>query len=209
MPSKHPSVVALTPAARIAIFFAVSGCGDGEALPPETPERLTMELRSPAFAHGGAIPSRFTCDGSNESLSLRWSGVLEESRSLVLLCDDPDAPMGTWSHWVAINLPAQLSGLKEGVPAEETIPISSIEGSPPAISNLGAPQGKNDFGKNGYGGPCPPSGTHRYFFWIYALNAKLGFGASATRANVLEAIRTHVLAEGRLTGKYSRGGGKG
>lgn len=126
------------------------------------------------------------------------------ARSLVLICDDPDAPRGTWSHWVAFNLPIQLTGLKEGVPTDVTIPGTAMDGSPPAGGDLVATQGKNDFGKIGYGGPCPPSGTHRYFFRLYALNSQLKLDSSATRTDVLNAIAGQVVAEGQLMGKYER-----
>jgi Raf kinase inhibitor-like YbhB/YbcL family protein len=104
------------------------------------------------------------------------------------------------------NLPSQLTGLNEGVPTEETIQTTSMKGSLPAKSELVARQGKNDFGKLGYGGPCPPSGTHRYFFRLYALDARLELGSAATRAGVLKTIKGHILAEGRLVGKFARGG---
>ena len=104
--------------------------------------------------------------------------------------------MGTWSHWVVFNLPPETKGLKEGIPAEETITVDAGK----------ARQGKNDFDKIGYGGPCPPSGTHRYFFRLFALDAVLDLGSTVTRADVLKAIDGHILAEGRLIGKYQRGG---
>jgi hypothetical protein len=118
---------------------------------------------------------------------LEWSGVPASARSLALLCDDPDAPMGTWSHWVVFNLAPQIKELNEGIPAEETISIDAGK----------ARQGKNDFGKTGYGGPCPPSGTHRYFFRLYALDGDLKLNSKATRADILKAIQGHIVAEGR------------
>jgi Raf kinase inhibitor-like YbhB/YbcL family protein len=194
---------------RITIALAlVSSVGCGNADPLPSPEHLTIQVRSTAFAEGGMIPDRFTCDGSNRSPALSWYGVPEQSRTLALICDDPDAPAGTWSHWVVFNLPARLTGLKEGVPPDDRVPNASIEESPPAGSDSGARQGTNDFRKIGYGGPCPPSGTHRYFFRLYALDDALELGPEATRADVLKAIKGHILAEGRLIGKYSRGGKK-
>jgi Raf kinase inhibitor-like YbhB/YbcL family protein len=185
------------------ILVSTAGCGHADPLPP--PQQLTIQVRSSAFTDDGMIPSRFTCDGSDRSPDLAWSGVPEKSRTLALICDDPDAPGGTWSHWVVFNLPAQLTGLKEGVPATEAIPASSIEESSPVGSEVDARQGTNDFRKIGYGGPCPPSGTHRYFFRLYALDDKLELGPKATRADVIKAIKGHILAEGRLIGKYVRG----
>jgi Raf kinase inhibitor-like YbhB/YbcL family protein len=152
------------------------------------------------------IPQAFTCDGSDRSPPLAWSGVPTSASTLALICDDPDAPAGTWSHWVVFNLSSQVNSLKEGVPATETVPEASIEGPQPDVSKIAdSRQGKNDFGKLGYGGPCPPGGTHRYIFRLYALDAPLQLGSAATRTEVLKAIHGHIVAEGRLTGKYRRG----
>lgn len=159
------------PAAGFAVLLALTvipGCRDSDPFPPENLERLTIRVWSPAFADGTVIPSRFTCDGSDRSPPLQWSSVPEQSRTLALFCDDPDAPGGTWSHWVAFNLSARVNKLDEAVPPDQTIPITSMARSLPASGELDARQGKNDFGKIGYGGPCPPSGTHRYFFRLYA-----------------------------------------
>ncbi len=191
----------------LLILLASPGCGRTESLPPEDPSRLTIQLQSSAFRDGGLIPKVFTCDGSDRSPPLEWSGAPAAARSLALICDDPDAPRGTWSHWVVFNLPSQVNGLKEGVPPAETIPETFAEGSAPVVAELAkARQGTNDFRKIGYGGPCPPSGTHRYFFRLYALDSTLELGSTASRAQVLEAIKGHILAEGRLVGKYQRGG---
>jgi Raf kinase inhibitor-like YbhB/YbcL family protein len=199
----------------IAVTLAVSGllaclltpgCWRTGAPPPEDPKRLTIQLSSPAFAEGGMIPKEFTCEGSDLSPPVAWSGVPASARTLSLICDDPDAPSGTWSHWVVFNLPSQVKALKGGIPLGESIPETSIEGSEPAGQASSKPQqGKNDFGKAGYGGPCPPSGTHRYFFRLYALDATLELGSAATRSDVLKAIEGHLLAEGRLIGKYQKG----
>jgi Raf kinase inhibitor-like YbhB/YbcL family protein len=204
---RNASARNMLPVAGVAAFLALSmspGCGGRDPLPPEDPNMLTIKLRSSAFTDGGMVPKTFTCDGANHSPPLAWSSVPDSARSLVLICDDPDAPAGTWSHWVAFNLPIQLKGLKEAVPTDEMIPKGVMEGSPPAGEDIEARQGKNDFGKTGYGGPCPPSGTHRYFFRLYALDSKLKLGSSPTRAEVLEAIQGRILAEGRLMGKYER-----
>jgi hypothetical protein len=152
---------------------------------------MALELRSAAFPEGGSIPSQYTCDGKNVSPPLSWSGTPTAAKSLALICDDPDAPAGVWVHWVLYDLPPSTSALPEGVPARDEI-------------REGGRQGKNDFRKIGYGGPCPPSGTHRYVFTLYALDSKLDLAAGATKQDLLAAMRGHVIAEGKLTGKYSR-----
>jgi Raf kinase inhibitor-like YbhB/YbcL family protein len=164
-----------------------------------------MKLRSPEFADGEMIPKKLTCDGSDSSPRLEWSGVPESAQSLALICDDPDAPMGTWSHWVVVNLSPQVTALKEGVPREKSIAATATEGS--GLDDGSSPvaeQGKNDFGNIGYGGPCPPGGTHRYFFRIYALDSRLELASPASRAQVLKAVSGHIVGEGRLMGKYQR-----
>jgi hypothetical protein len=203
MRSKLVSARPVSPVAIAGLVGLLStpGCWRRDPLPAEDPSRLTIQLRSSAFVDGGMIPKTFTCDGADRSPPLEWSGVPASARSLALLCDDPDAPMGTWSHWVVFNLSPEIRALKEGIAAEQT--ISVVEGGQPAIT---ARQGRNDFDKAGYGGPCPPSGTHRYFFWLYALDVELELGSTATRADVLKAIQRHILAEGRLIGKYQRSG---
>jgi Raf kinase inhibitor-like YbhB/YbcL family protein len=152
---------------------------------------MALELRSSAFSDGGWIPSKYTCDGKDTSPPLSWTGIPAGGKSLALTCDDPDAPRGLWVHWVVVDLPPSATGLPEGVPAT------------PEISG-GGRQGKNDFGKIGYGGPCPPSGTHRYVFTLYALDSTLGLPAGATRQDLLAAMRNRALGEATLTGTYSR-----
>lgn len=152
---------------------------------------MAIKLTSKAFTEGGVIPSRYTCDGEDVSPPLAWSGVPEGTRSLALICDDPDAPMGTWVHWVLFNLPADSDSLPEGVPPWKTL-------------SDGTRQGTNDFRRPGYGGPCPPGGTHRYYFKLYALDAMLEAESGITKAQLLQAMAGHVLAEGRLMGRYQR-----
>lgn len=152
---------------------------------------MSLEIKSPAFSEGGTIPSKYTCDGKDVSPPLSWSGAPAGAKSFALICDDPDAPSGDWVHWVVFDLPPSSAGLPEGVP-----PRDEIAG--------GGHQGKNDFRKSGYGGPCPPGGTHRYVFKLYALDRTLGLGPGTTRAQLSAALKGHVLAEGRLTGTYSR-----
>lgn len=152
---------------------------------------MDIQLKSPAFEEGGMIPSRFTCDGPDLSPPLAWTSVPPEAKTLALVCDDPDAPMGTWVHWVIFNIPVSQTGLEEGIPKDERLPG-------------GALQGKNDFRRIGYGGPCPPGGTHRYFFKIYALDTELELRPGCTKAELLAAMEGHILAKGQLMGRYSR-----
>ena len=151
----------------------------------------TLHVRSAVFDGGGMIPTRYTCDGVDVSPSLAWEGVPLGTKSLALICDDPDAPRGTWVHWVLFNLPADTAALPESVPARRNL-------------DNGARQGKNDFGKWGYGGPCPPNGTHRYHFKIYALDRMLNLDADTKKAQLVKAMKGHILAEGELVGRYAR-----
>jgi len=152
---------------------------------------MALEIYSTAFSEGEMIPTRYTCDGPDVSPDLSWSGVPETAKSLALICDDPDAPMGTWVHWVLFNIPSRASGLPAEVP-------------PDAALENGAGHGTNDFGRLGYGGPCPPGGTHRYFFKLYALDTELNLDSGVTKDQLLEAMQGHILAEGQLMGKYKR-----
>lgn len=152
---------------------------------------MTLRFTSPAFTDGSPIPRKHTCDAEDLSPPLAWTGLPAGVRSLALICDDPDAPAGTWVHWVLYNLPATTAGLPEGVPAAERA--------------QGALQGRNDFGRLGYGGPCPPRGKpHRYFFKLYALDTELGLKPGAAKADVVRATQGHILAEGQLMGTYQR-----
>jgi Raf kinase inhibitor-like YbhB/YbcL family protein len=151
----------------------------------------SIKLTSTAFKEGEPIPRQYTCDGVNVSPSLEWSGVPKSAKTLVIFADDPDAPAGTWVHWVLYNLPADNIGMVENLPATDEL-------------RAGGFQGKNDFGKIGYGGPCPPSGTHRYFFKIYALDSELPLKAGATKAEVEKAMEGHVVTQGQLMGTYRR-----
>ena len=152
---------------------------------------MKIKVTSSAFAEGGLIPAKYTCDGSDISPPLQWEAVPEGTKSIALISDDPDAPMGTWVHWVLFNLPAESKGLEENIPQDKTLPN-------------GARQGLTDFGRIGYGGPCPPSGTHRYFFKIYALDTKLDLAAGAKKSELLKAMEGHILGQGQLIGKYKR-----
>ncbi len=152
---------------------------------------MAFAITSAAFASGATIPPRYTCDGEDLSPPLAWQGAPEGTRAFALICDDPDAPAGTWIHWVIYNIPATEAGLAEGIPSQETLPN-------------GARQGVNSWGRVGYNGPCPPRGTHRYFFTLYALNTLLQLGPGARRDDLLRALRGHILAETRLMGTYAR-----
>lgn len=153
---------------------------------------MSIEVTSPAFQPGAAIPKQYTGDGADRSPPLRWSAPPAGTKSLTLICDDPDAPRGTWVHWVLFNLPAQTRELQEGVPAIEVL-------------SSGAKQGMTDFGTVGYGGPAPPRGKpHRYFFKLYALDVVLELPSGATKAQLVDAMKEHILAEGQLVGNYER-----
>jgi Raf kinase inhibitor-like YbhB/YbcL family protein len=148
-------------------------------------EGATMKITSSAFQEGGNIPSKFTCDGSDTSPPLQITGVPSEAKSLVLIADDPDAPSGLFTHWLIWNIPPQTNSISEG---------SAPKGVP----------GTNDFGKSGYKGPCPPPGTHRYSFKIYALDRELDLRGGAKRSQLDAAMKGHVVAQGVLVGRYAR-----
>ncbi|HZR26671.1 MAG TPA: YbhB/YbcL family Raf kinase inhibitor-like protein [Vicinamibacterales bacterium] len=151
-----------------------------------------MRLNALGFDDGSDIPIRFTCDGANVSPGLQWTAAQAEAESFVLIADDPDAPGKTWLHWLVYDLPASEHELPEGVAPKGTLPS-------------GAHQGRNDFGKIGYGGPCPPPGPpHRYHFALYALDKRLDLRPGATRVQVERAMAGHVLAHAELIGQYSR-----
>jgi Raf kinase inhibitor-like YbhB/YbcL family protein len=153
---------------------------------------VALHVTSPAFTEGERIPVKQTGDGDDRSPELRWTAAPPNTKSFALVCEDPDAPRGIWTHWVLFNIPADKNTLPEGVPAEKEL----VDG---------ARQGKNDFGDIGYRGPSPPKGKpHRYFFKLFALDAKLELPAGATRQQVLDATKGHVLAEGQLMGQYGR-----
>lgn len=152
---------------------------------------MSMRLTSIAFPHGGKIPTRFTCDGADVSPPLAWSGAPPAARSFALVCSDPDAPHGVWFHWAIFDIPAGATDLAEHC----------------VVSAASPPQARNDFGRQGYGGPCPPHGhgRHHYHFTLYALDvARLDLPQTATCRAVEEAARSHALATAELVGVYSR-----
>lgn len=180
--------------------MAMGGCGTkpspAPALDAATPmpvaqkgdETVTFALTSSAFAQGERIPTKYTCDGEDISPPLQWSNPPQGAQSFALIMDDPDAPVGTWVHWVLFNLPANIQELPE-------------QATPPT----GSQEGRNSWGRTGYGGPCPPSGTHRYFFKLYALDTTVNLTASADKAQLLRAMEGHILAQAEVMGTYSRG----
>jgi Raf kinase inhibitor-like YbhB/YbcL family protein len=153
---------------------------------------MTMQVSSSAFKEGETIPKEYTGDGGDASPPLQWSDPPAGTQSCAVICEDPDAPRGLWVHWVMFNLPADTRRVEEGQPTHNKLAS-------------GALQGKNDFGKPGYGGPAPPRGKpHRYYFKVYALDTALDLPAGATRADLLAAMKGHVLGEGQLMGRYAR-----
>jgi Raf kinase inhibitor-like YbhB/YbcL family protein len=152
----------------------------------------TMQLTSPAFQNGGEIPRKYTCDAEDVSPPIRWERPPPGAKAFALIVDDPDAPAGTWVHWVIYDIPPETKELAEGTAKTETLPN-------------GAKQGVNDFRKVGYGGPCPPPGPpHRYFFRVYALDGPTNLNPRATKQQLLDAIKGHILAEAELMGRYKR-----
>src|SRR6266516_726015 len=164
------------------LFACASPPQPVEQHPAATPkeDKVGLKVTSTAFTEGQPIPKQYTCDGINISPPLEWSGVPKNAKTIAIICDDPDAPAGTWVHWVVYNLPADKIGLIENTPATETLPGGGM-------------QGTNDFKKFGYGGPCPPSGTHRYFFKLYALDFATSLDVGATKDQLLKAIAGHVV----------------
>src|SRR5260370_37641108 len=153
---------------------------------------MALKITSPDFSAGEAIPKNFTCDAQDVSPQLKWNEPQAKTRSLALIMDDPDAPAGTWVPWVLYGVPADAKELPERVSRQEQLAS-------------GARQGRNDFGKIGYSGRCPPPGKpHRYFFKLYALEARLGLKAGATKADVERAMNGHILAQAELIGRYGR-----
>lgn len=160
--------------------------------PKKETARMTIKVTSSAFQSGQAIPARYTCEGADTSPPLQWSGVPVGAKTLALICDDPEAPVGTWVHWVLYDLPVTTAELTEKAPTSEMLPS-------------GAKQGINDFKRVGYGGPCPPPGKpHRYYFKLYALDIELALKPRATKQELLRAMEGHILVDGQLMGTYQR-----
>jgi len=181
----------------LAAALAFTSCIVRKEPPPKPAKPISgglpmlITLTSSAFEEGGMIPALYTCDGSNISPPLAWSGVPAGTNSLVLIADDPDAPMGTWVHWVLFNLHPNTKMLAAGVPGDEKL-------------ENGARHGRTDFGKYGYGGPCPPSGTHRYYFKIYALDKMFDITGPIIKEDLLKIMEGHILGQGQLMGRYTK-----
>ncbi len=150
---------------------------------------MTLYISSSVFEEGDKIPAKYTCDGDNISPSLAWGDMPEATNSLALIVDDPDAPFGTWTHWVLYNLPANINGLPEAVPMTDQL-------------ENGGMQGRNDFGQIGYGGPCPPGSGHHYHFTLYALSKVLDVASGASKSQVLDAMQGNIIEQAHLIGIY-------
>jgi Raf kinase inhibitor-like YbhB/YbcL family protein len=157
----------------------------------EGEEAMPLELTSSAFIQGESIPVRYSCDGEDLSPPLQWGDPPKGTQSFALIMDDPDAPVGTWVHWVIYNLPAQIRAVEEGITADAELADGSRHGT-------------NSWGRLGYGGPCPPSGSHRYFFKLYAVGVLLDLEAGATKDELLTAMEGLILEQAELMGVYSR-----
>ncbi len=174
------------------LLLSAMGCSAQVEAPLEGEVAMTINMQSSAFEDGTAIPRVHTCDDKDVSPPLSWSGVPQGTQSLALIMDDPDAPVGTWVHWVIYDMPPTLTGLPENVEKS------------PKVAGIGT-QGTNDFRRVGYGGPCPPPGKpHRYFFKLYALDTQLNLAPGATKAELEKAMRGHILAQGQLMATYKR-----
>jgi len=169
----------------IIILILVSSCQRTKE------EKMEIKIKSSAFEEDSMIPSKYTCDGSNISPPLEFSNIPNNTKSITIICDDPDAPMGIWVHWVLFDLSANIKNLDENIPRDKV------------LSN-GAKQGINSGKRIGYDGPCPPSGTHRYYFKIYALDTKINLGSGISKQELENAMRGHILDQGQLMGKYKR-----
>lgn len=197
-------------AGALVLFFLIPSDGYGYYPPDPQDTELTQEIQDPAnlgaaravpvkkirlsssaFGDGGMIPVKNTCDGANTSPSLRWTEVPSNTESIALLMEDPDAPGGNFVHWIIYNLPPGMKEIPENAPKE------------PILDN-DAQQGTNSFVKIGYSGPCPPRGTHRYYYRIYALDQSLSLESGATEREFRDAIKGHILADGELMGRYER-----
>jgi Raf kinase inhibitor-like YbhB/YbcL family protein len=169
--------------AVFVVFFIVLG---HNPVRTEVRDMTALKISSPAFRHNEHIPAKYTCDGTDVNPALAIENAPAGAKSLALIVDDPDAPAGTWVHWVVWNIGPETREIKE-----HTVPS-------------GASQGMTDFRKRSYGGPCPPSGTHRYFFKLYALDTVLNIGADSTKATVERAMQGHILTKAELIGLYKR-----
>lgn len=191
-PEEPTLVPTLTPAAVVESTSAPEPT-DEPASPTMLPEEEEMqfELSSTSFQQESPIPVKYSCDGENTSPPLMWTDPPQSTMSFALIHDDPDAPGGTWVHWVLYNIPAAARELGEAIPAQAALDDGSLHG-------------ENSFGRLDYGGPCPPGGTHRYFFKLYALDLILDLPSGASKADLLEAMEGHIVAETELMGTFTR-----
>jgi Raf kinase inhibitor-like YbhB/YbcL family protein len=180
----------------VLAFFFILSCQAKDSTTPKGGGKMsatveTLEIKSDAFSAGGMIPKKYTCDGDNISPQISWGKIPNATKELVLICDDPDAPMGTWVHWVLYGIGPSTNLLPENMAKKDSIG--------------GITQGKNSFGKVGFGGPCPPHGSsHRYFFKLYALDKVLNLKPGAAKDVLTKAMEGHILAQGELMGRYGR-----
>lgn len=173
----------------VSLLVIVSGCTTKEK---EVNNMEKISISSEAFKENGTIPDEYTCEGEDISPPLSWQGLPAGTKSIALIADDPDAPGRAFVHWVIYNIPANTQKLAKGIPGQEKLADGSL-------------QGMTDFGRAGYGGPCPPHGKpHRYFFKIYAIDRILDLSSGASREDVEDAMKGHILAKGELIGKYAR-----
>jgi Raf kinase inhibitor-like YbhB/YbcL family protein len=185
----RPEVLGLVLVVFVGILAAM--VDKAKAAEPVVKDKA-FTISSSSFSAGGEIPKKFSCDDTDVSPELSWTGAPAGVRSFAMIADDPDAPAGTWIHWVLFDLPPQTAELLEGVPKVDEVPT-------------GGRQGRNDFGKIGYNGPCPPPGKpHRYFFKLYALDQMLNLKAGVSKKEVEQAMQGHILGTAELTGKYRR-----
>lgn len=190
------SIILPASAAALLTISRAPASHHAEALSIQKKEDPMFQLKSSAFQAEGNIPSRFTCEGDDISPELAWSGAPAGTRTFALIVHDPDAPRsGGFTHWVAFNIPAAVDHIAENAPKHGPIPGGGI-------------QGQNDGGRQGYMGPCPPSGTHRYYFRLYALDTSLDLRESSRKADLEKAIRGHILGQAELMGKYKKGASK-
>jgi Raf kinase inhibitor-like YbhB/YbcL family protein len=189
--SKHP-IADVARAGKSPILILAMGLFLANGAPALEPPKANMQLTSNAFKEGGPIPAKYTCDGKDMSPQLKWTNAPANVKSFALIADDPDAPAGTWVHWVLYDLPPTTTELAEDTPKSQFLPG-------------GAKQGLTDFRRPGYGGPCPPPGKpHRYFFKLYALDTLLELKPGATKKDVEGAMQNHVVGQAQLMGTYQR-----
>ena len=176
---------------QLLLIFLMHHGSNAQNAEQEGGKGMNIKITSTAFKDSSMIPKKYTCDDLDVSPPLAWDAAPEGTKSLALISDDPDAPVGTWVHWIIYNIPPNTRALPEALPTDK-------------ILKDGTRQGTNDFRRIGYGGPCPPGGTHRYYFKLYALDKEMAVDPGMTKALLLKAIEGHVLAEGQLMGKYKR-----